>query len=164
MSTGSSALTNAHGIEFVELADVLVAGLPVRSPKRPLGSVRDLNLERAWADVLRQDPPGPWASLYTDHAVENASYYTQIVGYRCSAEDEIPRGYLIGRAPGGRYAHFVSTGDFPGVVTGLWDQVRDAEESCHIVRAFTGDFEFYPNAFRIDLYVSVGPADEAVTQ
>ncbi|MET4611309.1 putative transcriptional regulator YdeE [Rhodococcus sp. PvR044] len=142
-------------IEFLELGETLVAGLPVRSPKRPLGVLQDRNLESAWSGVLQEDVPGPLASIYTDHATENDSYYTQIVGYQCSSIDEVRRGHLVARIPAGRYARFVSLGEFPGVVAELWDQVRDAVGEGRISRAFTGDFERYPNAFRIDLYVSV---------
>lgn len=142
-------------IEFLELGETLVAGLPVRSPKRPLGSLRDRNLESAWSGVLQEDLPGALASIYTDHAPENDSYYTQIVGYQCSSIDEALRGHVVARIPAGRYARFVSLGEFPGVVAGLWDQVHAAEESGQINRSFTGDLERYPNAFRIDLYVSV---------
>ncbi|MFD4183798.1 GyrI-like domain-containing protein [Rhodococcus sp. NPDC058514] len=146
-------------IEFVELGETFVAGLPVRSPKRPLGALRDHNVEQAWASVLQEDMPGQLASIYTDHAPENDSYYTQVVGYQCSDFNQVLRGHVLARVPAGRYARFVSLGEFPDVVATLWEQIRDAEESGRINRAFTGDFELYPNAFRIDLYVAVGPAN-----
>ncbi|MFC7448800.1 GyrI-like domain-containing protein [Rhodococcus daqingensis] len=145
-------------IEFVELGETFVAGLPVRSPKRPLGDLRDRNVERAWSSVLQEDLPGPLASIYTDHAPENDSYYTQVVGYQCSGIDQVLRGHVLARVPPGRYARFVSLGEFPDVVADLWEQIHGAEGSGRISRTFTGDFEVYPNAFRIELYVSVGPA------
>ncbi|MFE3290967.1 GyrI-like domain-containing protein [Rhodococcus sp. NPDC059234] len=144
-------------VEFVELGETFIAGLAVRSPKRPLGALRDHNLEEAWSSVLQEDLPGPLASIYIDHAREIDSYYTQVVGYRCSSIDEVLRGHVLARVPAGRYAKFVSLGEFPDVVAGLWEQLRRAEESGRIVRALTGDFELYPNAFRIDLYVAVVP-------
>ena len=52
--------------EIVERDETWVAGLPVRSPKRALGELRDRDLEAAWASVLHQDLGGPLASAYTD--------------------------------------------------------------------------------------------------
>ncbi|TQF73960.1 AraC family transcriptional regulator [Rhodococcus spelaei] len=144
-------------MEFVELGETLVAGLPVRSPKRPLGKLRDRDVERAWSLILQRDPPGSLASIYTDHSEENHAYYTQVVGYRCSSIDEVLRGHVLARVPGGLYARFASMGEFPDLVRGLWDQVRDAEESGRIDIGFTGAFECYPNEYRIDLYIPVGP-------
>ncbi|SDE16296.1 GyrI-like domain-containing protein [Rhodococcus tukisamuensis] len=143
-------------IEFVELDETFVGGLPVRSPKRPLGMLRDPNLERAWSAVLGQNPPGPLASIYTDHAAEAGSFYTQVVGYRCESIGDVMRGHVMARVPGGRYARFFSTGEFPDVVSNLWQQVREAEDAGQLDRAFTGAFECYPHAYRIDLYIAVG--------
>ncbi|WP_241385389.1 GyrI-like domain-containing protein [Rhodococcus sp. CH91] len=139
----------------------LVAGLPVRSPKRAVGRLRDPALERAWHAVLNDELGGPLASAYTDHAEEIGAYYTQTVGYECTSLDEVTDGHFVAWLPAGSYAKFSSTGDFPEVVAELWSQVHDAEESGSIVRSFVGDFEFYPNAFRIDLYVSVLETDSA---
>lgn len=151
-------MTYSGEIEFVELAETLVGGLPVRSPKRPLGMLRDENLERAWSAVLKENPPGPLASIYTDHSTDAGSFCTQVVGYQCESMDDVMRGHVLARVPGGRYARFMSTGEFPDVVSNLWQQVRAAEDAGQIDREITGAFECYPNAFRIDLYVAVDTA------
>ncbi|MFC9786489.1 GyrI-like domain-containing protein [Rhodococcus sp. NPDC127528] len=145
-------------IEFVELGESFVGGLPVRSPKRPLGMLRDPNLERAWSAVLNQNPPAQLASIYTDHSPDAGSFYTQVVGYRCHSIEDVMRGHVMARVPGGRYARFMSTGEFPDVVSNLWQQVRAAEEAGQIDRASTGAFECYPHAYRIDLYIAVDAA------
>ncbi|MGW0042446.1 GyrI-like domain-containing protein [Rhodococcus sp. NPDC003348] len=142
-------------IEVVELGQTFVGGLPVRSPKRPLGMLRDPNLERAWSSVLKQNPPGPLASIYTDHSAEAGSFYTQVVGYRCESIEDVMRGHVMARIPGGRYARFVSTGEFPDVVSNLWQQVREAEDAGRIGRVAAGAYECYPHAYRIDLYIAV---------
>ncbi|MEE2031647.1 GyrI-like domain-containing protein [Rhodococcus chondri] len=147
--------------EIVHRKQTLVAGLPVRSPKRALGRPRDPGLERAWSAVLKEELGGPLASAYTDHAVDIGSYYTQTVGYQCESLDQVTEGHFVACVPAGTYAKFSSTGNFPEVVTDLWDQVREAEGSSRIVRSFVGDFEYYPNAFRIDLYVSVLASEKA---
>jgi hypothetical protein len=71
--------------EIVERDETWVAGLPVRSPKRALGELRDRDLEAAWAAVLHQELGGPLASAYTDYTGELGTYNTQIVGYQCSS-------------------------------------------------------------------------------
>ncbi len=143
--------------QIVQRKRTLVAGLPVRSPRRPLGGkVRDRELERAWSAVLKQELGGPLASAYTDHAVEVGSYYTQIVGYQCDSLDQVTPGHIVSWLPAGKYAKFSSTGTFPPqILIDLWDRLHAAENSGEIVRAFTGDFEFYPHAYGIELYVAI---------
>ncbi|MGV9715890.1 MULTISPECIES: GyrI-like domain-containing protein [Rhodococcus] len=141
--------------EIVHREQTLVAGLPVRSPRRTIGYVRDHALERAWHAMLKEELGGPLASAYTDPAVEIGSYYTQTVGYWCESLDEVKEGHFVACIPAGTYAKFSSMGEFPEVVSDLWEQVREAEASGAIRRSFRGDFEFYPNAFRIELYMSV---------
>ncbi|WP_432677985.1 GyrI-like domain-containing protein [Rhodococcus pyridinivorans] len=146
--------------EIVRCEQTLVAGLPVRSPLRAIGQARDRALERAWHAVLKDQLGGPLASAYTDHAVEIGSYYTQTVGYRCESLDQVTEGHFVACVPAGTYAKFSSLGNFPEVVSNLWEQVREAEDTGAIDRSFVGDFELYPNAFRIDLYVSVIDSNE----
>lgn len=141
--------------EFVDLEETWVAGMPVRSPKRALNQLSDRSLEHAWSSILRHDFDGPMASVYTDFSNEVEGYNLQVVGYRCTSLDQVRRGHLVGRNPAGRYARFSSTGEFPQVLTNLWKQVDFATEQREIKRTFAGDLELYPNAYRIDFYVSV---------
>ncbi len=141
--------------EIVERDETWVAGLPVRSPKRALGKLQDRDLEAAWAAVLHQELGGPLASAYTDYCGELRTYNTQIVGYQCASFDGITRGHLVARLPRGAYARFSSVGNFPQVMTDLWMQIAYAEEHNLIKRTFTGDFECYPHAYKIDLYLAV---------
>lgn len=143
--------------EIVERDETWVAGLPVRSPKRALGELRDQDQDGAWASVLHHELGGPLACAYTDYSIDLGTYNTQIVGYQCSSFDEVTRGHLVARLPAGHYARFSSVGDFPQVMTNLWAQVAYAEESNQIKRTFTGDFEYYPHAYKIDFYLAVEP-------
>lgn len=141
---------------LIDRKETLVTGLPVRSPRRALGKVRDPQLERAWAAVLKGDTAGPLASIYTDHAEEIGSYYTQTVGYCCESLDDVPPGYVVSRLPAGTYAKFSVRGsDFEEIFFELWQKIWDAESRGLIERTFTGDFEFYPHAYGVDLYVAV---------
>jgi len=141
--------------EIVDLEETWVAGLPVRSPKRALGRLNDPALDQAWSSVLKQDIGGPLASVYTDYAPGIGSYNTQIVGYRCSALAEVTRGHLVARIPAAKYAKFSSVGHFPDVMVRLWQQIEHAEEQHEITRTFTADYECYPHAYKIDLYLSI---------
>ncbi|MBY6706908.1 effector binding domain-containing protein [Rhodococcus sp. BP-241] len=141
-------------IEFVDLAETWVAGLPVRSPKRALGSLYDTNLERAWSGILNQDIGEPLGSVYTDFVPAIGSYSTQIVGYRV-ADGDVRRGHIVARVPAGRYAKFSAVGNFPQVLTTLWNEITHAEEMGSFTRAFTGEFEVYPHAYKIEMYVPV---------
>ncbi|MDJ0393979.1 effector binding domain-containing protein [Rhodococcus sp. G-MC3] len=141
--------------EIVDLEETWVAGLPVRSPKRALGRLIDPALDQAWSSVLKQDIGGPLASVYTDFAPGIGSYNTQIVGYRCFALSQVKRGHLIAKVPSARYARFSAVGHFPDVLTRLWQQIDHAEEQHEIKRTFTADYECYPHAYKIDLYLSI---------
>ncbi|NUS43849.1 MAG: effector binding domain-containing protein [Mycobacteriaceae bacterium] len=143
--------------QIVEREETWVAGLPVRSPRRALGQLRDQALEAAWNAVLNQDLNGPLASAYTDYSADLNTYNTQIVGYQCGSFDEVTRGHIVARLPAGTYAKFSSMGEFPAVMKDLWTQIDYAEEHKKIVRTFRGDFECYPHAYKIDLYLSVEP-------
>ena len=150
---------------IVEREETLVAGLPVRSPRRALGKLRDPHLERAWSAVLKQEADGPLASTYTDHAEEIGSYYTQTVGYCCRTLDEVHPGYVVSRLPSGTYAKFSAVGShFPDVFSELWRQIWAAEARGQIVRAFTGDFECYPHAYCIELYISIKTTETGAPQ
>ncbi|MFG1791981.1 GyrI-like domain-containing protein [Nocardia sp. NPDC049149] len=141
--------------DIVERDETWVAGLPVRSPKRALGELRDHDLEAAWAAVLHQELGGPLASAYTDYTGELGTYNTQIVGYQCASFGNVTRGHLVARLPRGTYARFASVGNFPQVMTDLWTQIAYAEEHNQIKRTYTGDFECYPHAYKIELYLAV---------
>jgi predicted transcriptional regulator YdeE len=140
---------------MVERDETWVAGLPVRSPRRPLGHLRDQGLESAWAAVLNQEMGGPLASAYVDWSADLQAYNTQVVGYQCRSLDEATRGHVIVRVPAGGYAKFSSLGEFPQVMTQLWEQIDYAESHKLITRTHRGDFECYPHAYAIDLYLSV---------
>ena len=141
--------------EYVDLEETWVAGLPVRSPKRALGRLNDPALDQAWSSVLKQEIGGPLASIYTDFAPGIGSYNTQIVGYKCSALSQVTRGHLVAKVPRARYAKFSAVGYFPDVTMRLWQQIDHAEEHQEIRRTFTADYECYPHAYKIDLYLSV---------
>jgi predicted transcriptional regulator YdeE len=141
--------------EIVERDETWVAGLPVRSPKRALGELADGALDAAWSAVLHQDIGGPLASVYTDYQPDISTYGTQIVGYECDSLDAVTRGHFVARVPPGRYARFSAVGEFPDVMTDLWTQIQYAEQHREIKRRYTGDFECYPHAYKIDLYLAV---------
>lgn len=141
--------------EIVDLAETWVAGLPIRSPKRALGRLNDPGLDQAWSAVLKQDISGPLASIYTDFAPGIGSYNTQIVGYQCSSLGQVTRGHLVAKVPAGKYAKFSAVGYFPEVMTRLWNQIDHAEDQGEITRTYTGDFEAYPHAYKIDMYLAI---------
>jgi predicted transcriptional regulator YdeE len=143
--------------EIVERDETWVAGLPVRSPKRALGELRDRELEAAWGAVLHQELGGPLACAYTDYSADLGTFNTQIVGYECSSFDQVTRGHIVARLPRGTYARFSSVGNFPQIMTDLWTQIAYAEEHKQIKRTNTGDFECYPHAYKIDVYLAVEP-------
>ncbi len=45
--------------------------------------------------------------------------------------------------------------DFAEIYSRLWDEIWEAERRGEIERTFTGDFEYYPHAYGVDLYIAV---------
>src|SRR5690349_10550254 len=115
--TRSHRESSCMQFEIVERDETWVAGLPVRSPKRALGELRDRDLEAAWAAVLHQELGGPLASSYTDYAPDLGTFNTQIVGYECTSFDRVTRGHIVSRLPAGAYARFSAVGNFPQIMT-----------------------------------------------
>lgn len=143
--------------EVVDRDETWVAGLPVRSPRRALGQLQDGALEAAWNAVLNQEINGPLASAYTDYSTDLNTYNSQIVGYECASFEKVTRGHIVARLPKGLYARFSAIGEFPDVMKDLWTQIDYAEEHREITRTYTGDFECYPHAYKIDLYLAIEP-------
>ena len=64
-------------------------------------------------------------------------------------------GHVVARIPAGTYAKFSAVGNFPRVLTTIWKDISHAEESRSFRRAYTGEFEVYPHAYKIEMFVPV---------
>ncbi|WP_019932160.1 GyrI-like domain-containing protein [Nocardia sp. BMG111209] len=146
----------------VERHETLVAGTVLRSPALAVEGPRRLKVEEAWKRNLARSLPGEPATAYVDHAPEIGSYLTHIVGYRCESLTDLQPGDVLARVPAGRFAQFLSTGDNLGdTVVSIWRSVWDLEAAGTLVRAYTGDFEHYPDSHTVEVFVAL--ADETVT-
>ncbi|KZM69497.1 effector binding domain-containing protein [Nocardia terpenica] len=140
----------------VERHETLVAGTVLRSPALAVEGPRRLKVEEAWKRNLARSLPGPPATAYVDHAPEIGSYLTHIVGYRCESLAELLPGDVLARVPGGRYARFIRSGDNLGdTIVSVWRAVWDLEAAGALVRAYTGDFEHYPDSKTVEVFVSL---------
>ncbi|WP_040793033.1 GyrI-like domain-containing protein [Nocardia paucivorans] len=146
----------------VERPETLVAGMVLRSPALAVEGPRRAKVEQAWKRNLARSLPGPPASAFIDHAPEINSYLTHIVGYRCRSIDDLLPGDVLARIPGGRFARFTLSGDNLGdVIVTVWRAIWDAEAAGTLTRAYTGDYERYPDTRTVEVFVSL--ADEPVT-
>ena len=65
-------------------------------------------------------------------------------------------GDVLARIPAGNFARFVRNGDNLGdTIAALWRSVWDAEAEGELVRAYTGDFERYPDANTVEVFVAL---------
>lgn len=143
----------------VERHETLVAGTVLRSPALAVEGPRRAKVEEAWKRNLTRSLPGPPATAYVDHAPEIGSYLTHIVGYRCDSLDELLPGDVLARVPAGRYARFTRSGDDLGdTIVSIWRAVWDLEATGAIVRAYTGDFEHYPDSRTVEVFVALDPS------
>lgn len=142
--------------DVVERHETLVAGTVLRSPALAVEGPRRSRVEEAWKRNLARELPGPPATAYTDHAPEIGSYLTHIVGYRCPDVDTLQPGDVLARIPAGRYARFVGHSDDLGdTVVSIWRTVWDLESTGALVRAYTGDYEQYPDVRTVEVFVAL---------
>ncbi|NNH74487.1 AraC family transcriptional regulator [Nocardia uniformis] len=143
----------------VERHETLVAGTVLRSPALAVEGPRRAKVEEAWKRNLTRSLPGPPATAYVDHAPEIGSYLTHIVGYRCASLDDLLPGDVLARIPAGLFARFTRSGDNVGdTIVSIWRAVWDLEATGAIVRAYTGDFEHYPDSRTVEVFVALDPS------
>ncbi len=146
----------------VERHETLVAGTVLRSPALAVEGPRRQKVAEAWKRTLARRLPGPPATAYVDHAPEIGSYLTHIVGYRCDSLDDLQPGDVLARIPAAKFARFLRTGDDLGdTIVSIWRAVWDLEAAGALVRAYTGDFEHYPDARTVEVFVALD--DESLT-
>lgn len=142
--------------DIVERRQTLVAGTVLRSPSLAIEGPRRARLEAVWHRTLQRRLPGSPATAYVDHAAELNTYLTQIAGYRCATVDDLEPGDVLAKIPAGTFARFRSSGDdLPDTVAELWRSIWDAESDGELVRSYTGDFERYPDANTVEVFVAV---------
>ncbi|MET9024791.1 GyrI-like domain-containing protein [Nocardia sp. NPDC004168] len=140
----------------VDQPETLVAGTVLRSPALAVEGPRRAKVEEAWKRNLARKLPGPPTTAYVDHAPEINSYLTHIVGYRCHGLADLQPGDVLARVPAGRFARFVASGDNLGdTIVSIWRAVWDAEAAGRLIRAYTGDWEHYPDARTVEVFVAV---------
>ena len=144
------------GFTVVDRPETLVAGAVLRSPALAVEGRRRRRVEEVWERTLERELPGPPATAYLDYVAELSSYRIHIVGYRCRTIDDLQEGDVLARIPAGKYAHFVGEGKYMGDnITSLWRTIWDAEADGKITRAYTGDFERYPDSRTVEVFVSL---------
>ncbi|MBO0853012.1 MAG: AraC family transcriptional regulator [Nocardia sp.] len=141
---------------IVERYETLVAGVVLRSPALSVEGPRRQKVEEAWKRTLARELPGPPATAYVDHAPEIGSYLTHIIGYRCRGLDDLLPGDVLARVPAASFARFRRSGENIGdTVVSIWREVWDLEAAGALVRSYTGDFEHYPDAHTVELFVAL---------
>ncbi|RDI63090.1 GyrI-like domain-containing protein [Nocardia pseudobrasiliensis] len=147
----------------VERHETLVAGTVLRSPALAVEGPRRLKVEEAWKHNLARELPGPPASAYVDHAPEIGSYLTHIVGYHLRSLDDLLPGDVLARVPAGRFARIIRSGDNLGdTIVSVWRAVWDLEAAGALTRAYTGDFEHYPDRNTVEVFVAL--EDESASE
>ncbi|WP_067695077.1 GyrI-like domain-containing protein [Nocardia jejuensis] len=146
---------------IVERHETLVAGTVLRSPALAVEGPRRAKVEEAWKRNLSRSLPGPPATAYVDHAPEIGSYLTHIVGYRCRTLEDLLPGDVLARVPAGTFARFTRSGDNVGdLIASIWRTVWDLEASGSLLRAYTGDFERYPDSRTVEVFVALNTSAE----
>lgn len=135
---------------------MFVAGTVLRSPALALDGARRARLESVWKHNLEHGLPGPPATAYADYDRDLQTYLTQIVGYRCRDLGDLGLGDVMVRLPGGTFANFTARNDdIAAAIESVWQQVWDAEAEGTIVRAYSGDYERYPDTHTVSVFVGI---------
>lgn len=135
---------------------VIIAGAVLRSPALALEGGSRSKVRSAWDRNLARTLPGTPATAYVDYSPDLNSYHTHIIGYRCRELSQVEFGDIAARVPGGVFARFERSDDDMAVaIEAVWRAVWDAEAEGAISRAYTGDFERYPDTRTVAAFVAL---------
>ncbi len=153
------------GINVVELEEIYVAGLAIRTNNRTEQELGGNGwIAKTWDEVKEMTDPNPPAAIYTGYASDKDGDFSVVIGFRRSAAKDFKTGEIISKIPAGKYAKFSRKGPLPDVVIEAWKEVWQAEAEGKLNRAYTADLELYPgmgdgsenvNNLTVELYIAV---------
>lgn len=97
--------------------------------------------------------------IYTDYETDYRGPYTAIIGMQVDSLENIPQGLTGREFPGGKYEKYLATGEMPGAVMYIWNEIWDRDKVLN--RKYTADFEVYGeksqrgDASEVEIYIAI---------
>ena len=149
--------------KLVNLPAFDVAGTSVRTSnvaeQNPATTQIGDNWQRFFADGHHERIPKASDKLlgvYTDYENNNMGAFSLITGFEVSSVEDLSDGIVGVQIPEQDYLVFHAEGKMPTIVIETWGRVM-----AHFVtneeyeRAYTADFELYPNENEVDIHIAV---------
>lgn len=141
--------------ETVDLPEILVAGLAVRTSNKLEQDPTTGVLAKTWERVSQKQYPGPVAATLTDYESDSTGMYAETIGHEISSVNDLLPQDVLTRVPAGTYAKCRVEGEMPQIVMEAWSKVWQAEKDKMLQRAYTTDLERYPEPGVVELYIAV---------
>lgn len=99
-------------------------------------------------------------AVLTDYESDESGSYTQVVGFRASADDIISEGCVLVRVPDETRACVHRDGNDGDAIISAWQQIWKETSQGRLKRLFTTDYEIHSPS-GIDIHVSASHAPTA---
>ena len=149
--------------KLVTLPAFLVAGLSVRTTNaeesNPATAKIGAHWQRFFAEGHHEQIPKTADKLlgvYTDYESDNMGEFSLITGFEVSSVEDLPDGIVGVQIPEQDYLVFHAEGEMPAIVIETWGRVMaHFETNKEYARAYTADFELYPNENEVEIHIAV---------
>ena len=153
-----------RGPELREAGAKRVAGLALRTDNatesgaggRIPGLWQQFRTEDWFGQLEKLGAVGPPLGVYSAYESDVTGSFQILAGRETPASSSVAAPLEVVSIPAGKYVVFESTGPLPGSVIKGWQEVwAYFEKSAPVARAYTCDFERYPNDQTVELWIAV---------
>ncbi len=149
--------------KLVPLPAFTVAGLPLRTTNAAEMDPSTAQIKKHWERFFAeghheriQKAFETMLGVYTDFESDNNGAYTLIPSFETTSVDDLAEGLVAVQIPEQDYLVFRAEGEMSMIVFGAWGQVTaHMQDEDKYERAYTTDFERYPNEHEVEIHISV---------
>jgi len=142
-----------------------VAGLALRTDNATESRPGDGKIPGLWQRFRNEDwfaklekfgAFGPPVGVYSAYESDASGSYQILAGREIPATAKVSEGLKVVSVPAGQYLVFQGAGPLPGSVVKGWQEVwAYFEQARDAARAYTFDFELYPSAEAVEIWIAV---------
>ena len=154
-----------HQPQFRETNAKRVAGLALRTDNTAESRAGAGKIPGLWQRFRSEDwfgqleklgAFGPPVGVYSAYESDASGSYQILAGREIKASTNVPAPLQVVSVPAGRYLVFSSGGSLPeSVVRGWQDVWAYFERPRDVARAYSVDFELYPSAEEVEIWIAV---------
>lgn len=132
--------------EVVQLGPMLVMGVELRTTNENWEVAKVIG--PFWGHFWRENLPSKIPhkktndvlGFYCEYEKDHTKPYTIVAGCEVTMADQVPKGFVVKKAPASKYALFTIKGKYPDALMQAWQWIWNSP----LRRTYTGDFELYP--------------------